>query len=83
MNTTVEPDKHNRIVLTRDVREAAGISSGDTLKLTAMSGRIVLEIEPESRGRIVRKGKLKMWTGKVPATPIEEVVRQVRRYQRG
>ena len=83
MNTTVEPDKHNRIVLTREVREAAGISIGDTLKLTAMPGRIVLEIKPESRGRIVRKGKLKMWTGRVPATSIEEVVLQVRRHQRG
>jgi len=82
MNSIIEPDKYNRIVLTRDVREAAGISSGDTLKLIATPGRIVLEIEPQSRGRIIRRGKIKMWTGNVPPLPIAEVVQKVRRYQR-
>jgi len=82
VNSIVEPDKHNRIVLTRDVREAAGISPGDKLNLKAMPGRIVLEIEPQSRGRIIRRGKIKMWTGKVPLLSIDEVVRKVRRYQR-
>ncbi len=83
MNTTVEPDKHNRIVLTRDVRKIAGIGTGDMLTLTAVPGRIVLEITPQTKGRIVRKGKIKVWTGEVPDMPIEESVRQVRHQQRG
>lgn len=82
MNTTVEPDKHNRIVLTRDIRKAAGIASGETLKLSASPGRIVLEVRPESSGRIVKKGGLKIWTGKVPPVPLEEAVDAARHYSR-
>ena len=43
MNTIVEPDKHNRIVLTRDIRKAAGIEPGEPMKLSVSPGRIVLE----------------------------------------
>ena len=35
-----------------------------------MPGRIVLEIEPNPR-KIVKRGKLKLWTGQVPSLPIE------------
>ena len=31
-------------------------------------------------GQIVKRGKLKIWTGAVPATPIEEAVEQSRHY---
>lgn len=82
MSTIIEPDKHNRIVLTRDIRKAAGIAPGEPLQLTVSPGRIVLEVKPESSGKIVKKGGLKIWTGKVPATPLEEAVEKSRRYSR-
>jgi hypothetical protein len=41
-----------------------------------------LEMEPNAAGRVVKRGKLKVWTGAVPATPIEEAVEQTRHYAR-
>jgi len=82
MTAIIEPDKQNRIVLTRDIRKAAGIASGESIKLTASPGRIVLEVQPESSGKIIRKGGLKVWTGKVPPIPLEEAVEKSRHYFR-
>ncbi len=48
----------------------------------ATPGRIVLEMEPNSSGRIVKRGKLKVWTGTVPDISIEEAVEQARHYDR-
>ena len=81
MTTTVKLDPSNRIVLSRDLRRAAGIPPGQKLKVSAMPGRIILEVEPNS-GRILKRGKLKVWTGPVPSTPTEEAVEQVRHYER-
>jgi hypothetical protein len=82
MNMTVEPDKHNRIVLTRDIRQAAGIAAGEQLNLTASPGRIVIEVKATTSGKIIRKGGLKVWTGKVPPIPLEEAVQKARKYSR-
>lgn len=82
MNTTVELDASNRIVLSRELRGAAGIPRAQKLRISATPGRIVLERDPNTSGRIVRHGKLKVWTGVVPATPIEEAVEQARHYAR-
>jgi hypothetical protein len=82
MNATIEPDKQNRIVLTREIREAAGFASGEPLKLSVSPGRIVLEVKPESSGKIIKKGGLKVWTGKVPPIPLEEAVDKARHYFR-
>ena len=82
MNTIVAPDKHNRIVLTRDIRRAAGIEPGEPMELSVSPGRIVLEVKPTTRGRIVKKAGLKVWTGKVPSTPVEEAVEKARHYTR-
>jgi hypothetical protein len=81
MTATVRLDRSNRIVLSRDLRRAAGIPQGQKLKVSATPGRVVLEVEP-NRGSVVRRGKLKMWTGQVPTTPIEEAVDVVRHYER-
>ena len=81
MIATVRLDGSNRIVLSRDLRRAAGIPRGQKLKVSATPGRVVLEVEPNP-GKVVRRGKLKMWTGQVPATPIEEAVDVVRHYER-
>jgi hypothetical protein len=82
MDMVIEPDKHNRIVLTRDIRKAAGIAPGEQLQLTVSPRRIVLEVKPESSGKIIKKGGLKVWTGKVPPIPLEEAVRKSRHYFR-
>ncbi|HUF62828.1 MAG TPA: hypothetical protein VMN36_12190 [Verrucomicrobiales bacterium] len=82
MKTTVELDASNRIVLSRDLRRAAGIPRRQRLVVTATPGRIVLEMEAEASGRVVKHGKLKVWTGPVPATPIEEAVELSRHYTR-
>ena len=82
MKTTVELDASNRIVLSRELRRAAGIPRRQRLIASATPGRIVLEGEANVSGRIVKRGKLKVWTGAVPSTPIEEAVDQSRHYTR-
>jgi hypothetical protein len=82
VQTTVELDASNRIVLSRELRRAAGIPRKQKLMVSATPGRIVLEMEANTSGRIVKHGKLKVWTGAVPATPIEEAVEQSRHYTR-
>jgi hypothetical protein len=82
MKTTIELDASNRIVLSRELRRAAGIPRRQKLTVSATPGRIVLEMEPNASGHIIERGKLKIWTGTVPATPIEEAVEQSRHYTR-
>jgi bifunctional DNA-binding transcriptional regulator/antitoxin component of YhaV-PrlF toxin-antitoxin module len=77
---TVKLDASNRIVLSRELRRAAGIPRRQELVVSATPGRIILEIGANVSGRIIKRGKLKVWTGAVPAKPIEEAVAQARRY---
>ena len=82
MQTTIALDASNRIVLSRELRRAAGIPRMQKLMVSATPGRIVLEMAANASGRIIKRGKLKVWTGAVPATPIEEAVEQSRHYTR-
>ena len=82
MKTTIALDASNRIVLSRELRRAAGIPRRQKLLAYATPGRIVLEMEANASGHIIKRGKLKVWTGAVPATPIEEAVEQSRHYTR-
>ena len=82
MKTMIALDASNRIVLSRELRRAAGILRRQKLLACATPGRIVLEIEANVSGRVFKRGKLKVWTGAVPATPIEEAVEQTRHYTR-
>jgi hypothetical protein len=82
MKTTIALDASNRIVLSRELRRAAGIPRRQKLLASATPGRIILEMEANTSGRIIKRGKLKVWTGAVPATPIEEAVEQSRHYTR-
>ena len=82
MKATVELDASNRIVLSRELRRAAGIPRRQKLIAFATPGRIVLEVEANASGRIIKRGKLKLWTGAVPTTPIEEAVEESRHYSR-
>jgi len=82
MKTIVELDASNRIVLSRELRRAAGIPRRQKLIVWATPGRIVLEVEANTSGRVIKRGKLKVWTGDVPKTSIEEAVDQSRHYTR-
>ena len=70
MKATIQFDASNRIVLSRELRRAVGILCGQKLLVSATPGRIVLEIAANTFGRVVKRGKLKVWTGAVPGTPL-------------
>lgn len=82
MTTIVQLDASNRIVLPRDLRRAAGVPRGQKLKASATPGRIVLEIISVPNGKIVKRGKLKLWSGEVPDTPLSVAVAATRHYER-
>jgi hypothetical protein len=82
MKATVELDASNRIVLSRELRRAAGIPRRQKLIASATPGRIVLEVKPNAVGRVIKRGKLKLWTGNVPAVAIDDAVEQSRHYTR-
>ena len=81
MTATIRLGASNRITLSRALRRAAGISPGQKLKVSAGPGRIVLEVEPNP-GKVLNRGKLKVWSGQVPSTPLDEAIEQVRHYER-
>lgn len=63
MTSTI--DSAGRIVIPRDVREAAGLEPGVPLEIRVHDGRV--EIEPMPRAvRVVRRGRLSV------AVPVEE-----------
>lgn len=82
VTTTVQLDGSNRIVLPLELRRAAGMPRGQRLKASATPGRIVLEVGPTTRGEVVQRGKLKLWTGAVPSTPLADAVEVSRHYDR-
>jgi bifunctional DNA-binding transcriptional regulator/antitoxin component of YhaV-PrlF toxin-antitoxin module len=82
VTTIVQLDGSNRIVLPLELRRAAGVPRGQKLKASATPGRIVLEMEPATQGRIVKRGELKLWNGAVPPTPLAEAVEAARHCER-
>jgi bifunctional DNA-binding transcriptional regulator/antitoxin component of YhaV-PrlF toxin-antitoxin module len=78
----VQLDASNRVVLPRELRRAAGVPRGQKLKASATPGRIILEMEPTAHGKVVKRGKLKVWTGAVPSTPLADAVEAARHYKR-
>jgi hypothetical protein len=82
VTTILQLDGSNRIVLPRELRRAAGVPRGQKFKASATPGRIVLEIQPVSHGKVIKRGKLKLWTGQVPSTPLGEAVEITRHYER-
>jgi hypothetical protein len=79
---TVQLDGSNRIVLVKDIRRAAGIPRRQKLKVSVTPGRIVLEVEANTQGKLAKRGKLKLWTGAVPSLPLAEAVEEARHYER-
>ena len=82
MKTTVALDASNRIVLSKELRRAAGIPRRQKLIVSATPGRITLEMAANTSGRVQKRGKLKVWTGAVPSTPIADAVEHSRHYTR-
>ena len=41
-----------------------------------------MEVEAAARGKVVKRGGLKLWTGEVPSTPLAEAVATARHYER-
>jgi hypothetical protein len=78
MKTAVTLDPTNRIVLTKAIRQAAGIPEGATLSLSAAPGVILLSPEPK-RAKIVKKGKIKVLYGNPPTAPVQDDVNESRR----
>ncbi len=65
METTIELDASNRIVLTRAMREAAGIPRLQKLKVTSHPGRIIFTMSP--RTLKFSPPDQKVWGGKLQA----------------
>jgi hypothetical protein len=47
-----------------------------------MSRRIIPKSKSNPTGKIVKRGKIKVWTGAVPSIPLAKAVRQARHYAR-
>lgn len=82
MTTETTLDKSNRLVITSAMRRAAGIPLQQKLKVHVSPGRIVIEVPASTSGKVVKRGKLKLWTGPVPNIPVEDAVEQSRHYTR-
>jgi bifunctional DNA-binding transcriptional regulator/antitoxin component of YhaV-PrlF toxin-antitoxin module len=82
MKTVTQLDKTQRLVLTKAMRDAAGISNGEKLLVTAMPGQILISPARRATGRIVRKGKAKVFTGDIPDVDVAEAVNAARHYTR-
>jgi bifunctional DNA-binding transcriptional regulator/antitoxin component of YhaV-PrlF toxin-antitoxin module len=82
VKTVTTLDKTQRLVLTKAMRQVAGISPGEKLEVTATPGLILIAPASRAHGRIVRKGKAKVFTGKIPDLDGAAVVNAVRHYTR-
>jgi bifunctional DNA-binding transcriptional regulator/antitoxin component of YhaV-PrlF toxin-antitoxin module len=78
----VIPDSTHRIVLTREIRTALNLKPGQPLQVSITPGAVLLTPEAAATGKIVRKRKLKVYTGKIPDIDVEEAVSRVRRNMR-
>jgi bifunctional DNA-binding transcriptional regulator/antitoxin component of YhaV-PrlF toxin-antitoxin module len=82
MNVLTRLDKTQRLVLTKAMREAAGIGPGEKLLVTAHPGLILISPAARAKGKVVRKGKLKVFDGDIPDVDVAEAVNAARHYTR-
>jgi bifunctional DNA-binding transcriptional regulator/antitoxin component of YhaV-PrlF toxin-antitoxin module len=78
----VTPDSTHRIVLTKQIRDALNLKPGQPLDVSIATGAVLLTPIPTATGKLVRKRKLKVYTGKIPNVDVEEAVTQARHYTR-
>ncbi len=81
MKLIVTPDPTNRIVLTREMRRAAGIRPGQKLEVSIAPGIIILSTPPV-KARLKKKGKFTVIDGAIPDIDIADAVAMVRHYER-
>jgi hypothetical protein len=82
MKTVTILDGTQRLVLTKPMRDAAGISQGEKLEVTATPGLILIAPATRAHGKIVRKGKTKVFTGEIPKIDGVSAVNAARHYTR-
>jgi len=82
MKLLITPDNMHRIVITRDMRREAGIGPREKLEVTVSPGMILISPAALSKGKVVKRGKLKVFTGDVPDVDLAEAVNHTRRYTR-
>ena len=75
----VTPDSTHRIVLNKEVRDALDLKPGQPLEMSISSGAVFLTPAPLSAGKVIPKGKIKVYAGKIPKVDVEEAVRKTRR----
>jgi hypothetical protein len=78
----VTPDSTHRIVLTREIRNALNLKPGQPLDVSLSAGAVFLTPAPQAKGKVIRKGKIKVFSGKTPKIDIEEAVQKARHYTR-
>jgi hypothetical protein len=78
----VVPDSTHRIVLTKEIRSALNLQPGQALNVSISSGAVFLTPAPVKKGKVIRKGGIKVYTGKIPDIDVEEAVNKARRYTR-
>ena len=78
----VVPDSTHRIVLTKEIRDALNLRPGEPLEVSITAGAVFLSPVPMAGGKLVRKGKLKVYTGKIPDIDVEKAVSKARKYTR-
>lgn len=81
MNATTTLDSTHRVVITREMRKAAGIKPGQKLHVQASPGFLILSL-PNVPAKIVTKGKLKVIDAPLPDFDVAEAVDRARRYTR-
>jgi len=82
VNATIQLDDRDHVALSRKILRAAGFESGQKLKVSAAPGRIVLESDARPvRGRVKKRGTLKIWTGLVPNIPLDVAIDAIRHFE--
>ncbi len=81
MNAEVTLDASQRFVLTKPMRLAAGIKSGQKLTVQASPGYIIIST-PHVPARLLKRGKLKVIDAPKPDFTVEEAVNKARHYTR-
>jgi hypothetical protein len=81
MNMEVRLDKTQRLVLTKAIRQAAGIKPGQKLSVQASPGMILIST-PHAPAKLVKRGKLKVIDAPKPKFSVEQAVNKARHYTR-
>ncbi len=60
------------------MRAALGFHAGDLLEVSIRPGVILLTPTP-AKGKVIKKGRIKVFDGKIPEIEITEAIRRARR----